>query len=142
MERTLGLIKPDAVAARHVGEVISAIENAEMHVIAVKFIRLSREQAEGFYGIHRGKPFYEELIGYITSGPLVVLALEGEQAVHHWRELLGPTNPEKAPKTTLRGRFGIDITMNACHGSDSAETAASELAYFFSALDFVHYDPQ
>lgn len=134
-ERTLALIKPDAVQKRVIGKIISRIEEAGLRVVALKTFRWTREQAAGFYAVHRDKPFFESLKDYITSGPVVGMALEGENAIKRWRDLMGPTDASKAPRGTLRGDFGTDIERNATHGSDAPETASFELSYVFGGMD-------
>lgn len=130
-ERTYAMIKPDAVAAGHVGEILAAIEAAGLRIAGLQMLRLSPAQALGFYAVHEGKPFFPVLMEFMTSGPVVALALEGDDAIARWRELMGPTDPAKAPPDALRARFGTDLTRNAVHGSDAPRTAAEELAYVF-----------
>ena len=130
-ERTYAMIKPDAVAAGHVGEILAAIEAAGLRLAALELVRLSPAQARGFYAVHAEKSFFPLLMEFMTSGPVVALALEGENAISRWRDLMGPTDPAKAGPGALRQRFGTDITRNAVHGSDAPETAAAELAYIF-----------
>ncbi len=137
MERTFGIIKPDAVDERHIGHVISGIEKAGLKLVAMKLVHLSKEEAAGFYAVHKKRPFFKSLLKYITSGPVVVMAMEGENAIEKWRKLMGPTDSTKAPKSTLRGKYGKNIEENACHGSDAPETAAVELGYFFNALEYI-----
>ena len=130
-EQTLALIKPDAVAAGHVGEIIAAIEREGLRIYALQMLRLSPQQARGFYAVHQEKPFFQALVEFMTSGPIVVLVLEGENAIARWRKLMGATNPTHADPGTLRARFGTDVTRNAVHGSDAPETALTEMAYMF-----------
>jgi len=137
MERTLSIVKPDAVKAGHLGAILDAIEAAGLKVIATRLIHLTREQAEGFYAVHRARPFFASLVEFMTSGPCLVSALEGEGAIARYRQLMGATNPAQAEPGTLRKRFATDIERNAVHGSDAPETARQEIAYFFSALDLV-----
>ncbi len=131
MERTIAIIKPDAVKGAHIGEIIAAIEAEGLAIEAMEFMRLSAAQARGFYSVHEGKHFFDRLIEYMTSGPIVALVLAGEEAIPRWRTLMGPTNPEQAAPETLRGRFGQSLTFNAVHGSDAPETAAYEMSYLF-----------
>lgn len=137
MEQTLAIIKPDAVARRLTGKILEAIEESGLRIVALKMIRLSRAQAEGFYAVHRGRPFFESLTAFMSSGPAVALVLEGERAIGRWRELMGATDPAKAAEGTLRRRFATDIERNAVHGSDAPETAAFEIAYLFNRLEIV-----
>ncbi len=131
IERTLSIIKPDAVRKNVIGEIISRFEKAGLAVAALKMVHLSREQAEGFYAVHKDKPFFGELVEYMTSGPVVVQVLEGEDAIARNRELMGATDPRQAAPGTIRADFGTSIEANAVHGSDGPETAAWEIAYFF-----------
>lgn len=135
MERTLAIIKPDAVAAGHAGKIIAMIEEAGFHILALRKQRLSRAEAEGFYAVHKGRPFFEELVEFMTEGPVVLMALERENAIAGWRELMGATNPEKAEAGTIRKLFGTNIGRNASHGSDAPETAAFELGWFFRGCE-------
>lgn len=130
-EQTLSIIKPDAVANQHIGEIVTRFENNGMHIDAMKMTRLTAEQASQFYAEHRERPFYPALIKHMTSGPIVVMVLEGDEAIRRNRELMGPTDPQKAPKGTLRGDFAQSVTANAVHGSDSSESAKREIAFFF-----------
>ncbi len=132
VERTLSIIKPDAVAKNVVGEIIARFEQAGLIVVAAKMIRLSKEQAEGFYAEHKERPFFPALVEFMTSGPVVVQVLEGEGAVLKNRELMGATNPQEAEAGTIRSDFAQSIDANAVHGSDSLESAAREVAYFFA----------
>ena len=136
VERTLAIIKPDAVEAGHIGEIITAIERSGLRIRAMRMVHLSRQQAEGFYHVHRGKPFFEELVTFMSRGPVVVLCLEGEDAIARWRKLMGATDPAKAEEGSLRKRFGTNIGENAVHGSDAPETAAFEVGYFFGGVEF------
>lgn len=137
MERTLGIIKPDAFRAGVAGEIISAYLKEGFTIKAMKLIRMSKEQAGGFYAVHQGKPFYDELCAFMSSGPCIVLALEAENAILKNRKLMGATDSRTAEPGTLRARFGTNLQNNAVHGSDAPETAAFELGYFFNALEFV-----
>ena len=134
-ERTLTIIKPDAVAGGHMGEIISAIEQGGFRILGMKMLRLSRERAEGFYHVHRGKFFFDSLVKFMTEGPVMVMALEREDAIAALRKLMGETNPEKAAQGTIRKRFGASIERNAVHGSDAPETAAFELGFFFASME-------
>jgi len=136
-ELTLSIIKPDAVAEGHAGEILSMLEQAGFRVRAMRMVRLSRGQAEGFYAVHREKPFFRGLVTFMTEGPVIVMALEREDAIARLRELMGATNPAQAAEGTIRQRFAASLERNAIHGSDAPDTAAFELGYFFSALDLV-----
>jgi len=135
LERTLGIVKPDAVEQRKVGEVVAMIEASGLSIHAMRMIHLSRPQAEGFYEVHRGKPFFDELVRFMTRGPVVVMALEGEGAVLRYRELMGATDPAKAAAGTIREKYGTHVGENACHGSDSPENARVEVNYFFPGFE-------
>jgi nucleoside-diphosphate kinase len=135
IERTFGIIKPDAVAKGVIGGVIDLLEKGGIKVVALRQERLSVAQAEGFYAVHKARPFFGGLIAFMTSGPAVLMALEGENAIARYRELMGPTDSTKAPKGTLRGNFGTDIEKNAVHGSDGPDTAKFELSYFFRGYE-------
>jgi nucleoside-diphosphate kinase len=137
MERTLALIKPDATAARNAGAIIQRIEQAGFTIRAMKMVRLSRVQAEGFYAVHRQRPFFGSLTEFMSSGPIVALALEAPDAVKKWRTVMGATDPAKADLGTIRKEFATSIERNATHGSDASETAALELAYFFSGVELM-----
>ncbi len=137
MERTLSIIKPDAVAKEQVGEILTAIQASGLRIVAMRMLGMTIEEAEGFYAVHRERPFFASLTKFMSSGPIVVCALEGENAIARYRELMGATDPAEAAEGTLRKRFATNIERNACHGSDAPETARTELAYFFSALDYV-----
>ncbi|MBI3208539.1 MAG: nucleoside-diphosphate kinase [Candidatus Solibacter usitatus] len=137
MERTFAIIKPDAVASGNTGAILAAIEQAGFRIRAMRMTRLSRPQAEGFYGVHRERPFFNGLVEFMTEGPVVVLALEAPGAILKWRETMGATNPEKAADGTIRKRFGTNIERNATHGSDAPETAAFELAFFFTGFELL-----
>ncbi len=132
-QRTLSIIKPDAVAKNAIGEIIARFEKAGLQVVAAKMLRLSQEQAEGFYAEHKERPFFKDLVGFMTSGPVVVQVLEGEDAIATNRDLMGATNPQEAAPGTIRADFAETIDANAVHGSDSPESAEREVAYFFGA---------
>ena len=131
IERTLSIIKPDAVAKNAVGAIIVRFEDAGLRVVAARMLHLNRERAEGFYAVHKERPFFPELIEFMTSGPVLVQVLEGENAVERNRQIMGATNPADADPGTIRADFADEITENAVHGSDSPENAATEIAYFF-----------
>ena len=135
MERTLAIIKPDAVAARHTGAILQRIEAAGFSVLAMRLVRLSVHDAEGFYAVHRERPFFGSLTRFMSSGPAVVLALETPDAIRKWRDLMGATDPGKAEAGTIRQEFGTSIEHNATHGSDAPDTAAFELGYFFAGVE-------
>jgi nucleoside-diphosphate kinase len=135
VERTLAIIKPDAVEKNAAGAILKAIQDAGLRVIGLKMLHLSEQQARGFYAVHKARPFYADLVKFMTSGPVVVVALEGENAIAHWRELMGPTDSTKAAKGTIRGDWGTDVERNAAHGSDAPETARVEIAYWFNATE-------
>ncbi len=136
-ERTFAIIKPDAVAAGNAGKIIDRIEANGLAIVAMKKMRLSEGQAQGFYAVHKERPFFGDLVKFMTEGPVVALILEGEGAIGRWRDLMGPTNSEEAPAGTIRGDFGTSIERNASHGSDAPETACLETAYFFNAMEIV-----
>ena len=135
VERTLSIIKPDAVAKNVIGQIYSRFESAGLKVIAVRMVHLSRADAEGFYAVHKARPFFNDLVTFMISGPVMVQVLEGEGAIARNRELMGATDPKKADKGTIRADFADSIDANAVHGSDAADTAANEIAYFFPALN-------
>jgi len=135
LERTLSIIKPDAVAKNVIGEIYSRFEQAGLRVVAAKMQQLSRREAEGFYAVHRERPFFGALVEFMISGPLMIQALEGEGAVARHRELMGATDPKKAAPGTIRADFADSIDANAVHGSDAADTAAVEIAYFFASTE-------
>ena len=135
MERTFAIIKPDAVAARYTGRIIQRIEEAGFTIRAMRLVHLSQKEAEGFYAVHRERPFFASLTKFMSSGPCVVMALEAAGAIKKWRDLMGATDPAKAEASTLRKEFGKSIETNATHGSDAPETAAYELNYFFRGLE-------
>ena len=135
VERTFSIIKPDAVADHHAGEILAILEKAGFRIIGLRMVKLSQKQAEGFYAVHRERPFFPSLVKFMTEGPIIALALEREDAVKKLREVMGATNPANAAEGTVRKRFAASIERNCIHGSDAPETAAVELGYFFSALD-------
>ena len=135
MERTLGIIKPDGVGRDIIGTVLERIEKAGLKIVALKMIRMSKVQAKGFYKVHEGRPFYESVTDFMSSGPCVVMILEGDDAIPAYRGLMGATNYEEAAEGTIRRDFATDIEKNVVHGSDSPETARFEMDYFFSALE-------
>lgn len=135
VERTLSIIKPDAVAKNVIGEIYSRFEKAGLKVIAARMVHLSRADAEGFYAVHKARPFFNDLVTFMISGPVMVQVLEGDNAILKNRELMGATDPKKADKGTIRADFADSIDANAVHGSDAPETAAVEIAYFFPALN-------
>ena len=134
MERTLSIIKPDAVEKNVIGEIYSRFESNGLKIIAARLIRLSRADAEGFYDVHRDRPFFNELVEFMISGPAMVQVLEGEDAIKKNRELMGATDPKKAEKGTIRADYAESIQANAVHGSDAPETAAVEIAYYFPEM--------
>lgn len=133
VERTLSIIKPDAVAKNVIGKIYSRFEKAGLKIVAAKMQHLSREQAEGFYDVHRERPFFNDLVEFMTSGPVMIQALEGDNAIAMNRELMGATNPAEADAGTIRADFASSIEANAVHGSDGPDTAKAEIAYFFGA---------
>ncbi len=135
VERTLSIIKPDAVAKNVIGQIYSRFESAGLKVIAARMVQLSRSDAEGFYAVHAARPFFNDLVTFMISGPVMIQALEGEGAILKNRDLMGATDPKKADKGTIRADFADSIDANAVHGSDAAETAAVEIAYFFPAMN-------
>jgi nucleoside-diphosphate kinase len=135
IERTFGIVKPDAVEKRAIGGVIDLIEGAGLMIIALRHVRLSEAQAQAFYAVHRDRPFFKDLVRFMTSGPAVVMAIEGENAIARYREVMGPTDSRKAPAGTIRQKYGTDIEKNAVHGSDGPDTAKNEIAFFFSGVD-------
>jgi len=135
LERTLSIVKPDAVAAGATGDILSRFEKAGLTIIALKKMRLTEAQARGFYAVHKERPFFSDLVKFMTEGPIVVSVLEGEGAIAKNRELMGPTDSSQAEPGTIRGDHGTDIERNAVHGSDAPETARIEIAYFFNAME-------
>jgi len=136
-ERTLSIIKPDGVSRNLIGKVIERLERAGLRILAMKMIRMSKEQAKGFYKVHEGKPFYESVTDFMSSGPCVVMVLEGEDGINLYRKLMGATDFRKAEEGTLRRDYASDIEKNVVHGSDSPETAVFEIGYFFSRLEIL-----
>jgi nucleoside-diphosphate kinase len=136
MERTLAIIKPDAVAARNAGRIIQRIEEGGFTIRAMRLLKLTTAEAEGFYAVHRERPFFGSLTTFMSSGPVVVLALDAPDAIKKWRTLMGATEPAKADAGTLRKDFGASIENNATHGSDAPDTAAYEVGYFFPGVEF------
>ncbi len=136
MERTFAIIKPDAVKSRYAGKIIQRIEEAGFTIRAIQMRHLSVKEAEGFYAVHRERPFFASLTKFMSSGPCIVMALEADGAIRKWRDLMGATDPAKADAGTLRKDFGASIENNATHGSDAPETAAYELGYFFPGIEF------
>ena len=134
-ERTLSIVKPDAVAKNAIGGIFSIFEKGGLKIVATRMIHLSRKQAEGFYAVHKERPFFGDLCTFMTEGPVVVSVLEGDNAILRHRELLGATNPEKADAGTVRKLYGTNIERNAAHGSDAPDTAAFEISYFFQGLE-------
>jgi nucleoside-diphosphate kinase len=135
VERTLSIIKPDAVAKNVIGQIYARFEAAGLRIIAARMTQLSREQAEGFYAVHRERPFFADLVKFMISGPVMIQVLEGENAIQKNRDLMGATDPKKAAPGTIRADFAASIDANAVHGSDGPTTAATEIAYFFPAVD-------
>lgn len=135
IERTFSIIKPDAVASNYIGEITAKLEGAGLRVVASRMVRLSETQAKAFYAVHRERPFYADLVKFMTEGPVVVQVLEGENAVAKNREVMGATDPSKAAAGTIRKQFATSIERNAVHGSDAPETARQEIAFFFSTAD-------
>ena len=132
-QRTFAIIKPDAVANKSAGAIIARIEESGLDIIALKRLQLNDDIAKGFYAVHKERPFFGDLVKFMTSGPVVAMVLEGDNAIARWRDLMGPTNSNEAPAGTLRGDFGTDIERNAVHGSDAPETAKLEISYWFNA---------
>jgi nucleoside-diphosphate kinase len=137
MERTLAIVKPDAVQRGLAGEILKRIEAEGLAISALKKLHLARSEAERFYEVHKERPFYRSLCDYMTSGPVVIAVLSGEQAITRWRTLMGATDPAKAAPGTIRKDLGVDVEKNAVHGSDAPETAAHEIAFFFSAIELL-----
>ena len=137
MERTLSIIKPDAVSRNLAGAILKMIQDAGLKVVAMKMIQLSKAEAEGFYAVHKERPFFRSLVDFMTSGPVVVSILEGDDAIAKYRKLMGATNPANAEEGTIRKTYALDIEKNSVHGSDAPETAAVETGYFFSSLEMV-----
>jgi nucleoside-diphosphate kinase len=135
MQRTLAILKPDAVERRLIGSILQRIEEAEFRVRGMRLIQMSKRDAEGFYAVHCERPFFDSLTDFMSSGPVVVLALEAPDAIARWRRLMGATDPGEAERETLRREYGSSIERNATHGSDAAETAAFEIGYFFQGVE-------
>jgi len=135
IERTFGIVKPDAVEKSAVGGVIEMIEKTGLKIVGLRLVKLSDAQARAFYDVHKERPFFPDLVKFMTSGPAVVMAIEGESAVARYREVMGPTDSKKAPPGTIRNKYGTNIERNAVHGSDGPDTAKAELAFFFAGLD-------
>ena len=135
IERTLTIIKPDAVAAGHMGDIIKIFETNDFKIVSARLVNLTKKEAEGFYAVHRGKPFFESLTTFMSSGRALVMVLEGEQVISRLREVMGATNPANAAAGTIRQLYATNIEHNAVHGSDAPETAAYEIGYFFRGLD-------
>ncbi|MDQ7031370.1 MAG: nucleoside-diphosphate kinase [Desulfonauticus sp.] len=137
MEQTLAIIKPDAVRRNLTGEILAMIQNKGLKIVGLKMISLTKKQAEGFYQVHKDKPFFDSLTDFMSSGPIVVAVLEGENAIERYRNLMGATNPENAEPGTIRKKYALDIEQNSVHGSDSPENAKIEIAYFFNQQELV-----
>ena len=137
MERTFSIIKPDAVERNLQGEIMAMIQNAGLRIVGMKMIHMTKKQAEGFYAVHKERPFFASLTDYMCSGPCVVMCLEGDDAVKKYRDLMGATNKDNAAEGTIRKKYALDIEKNSCHGSDGQDTAATEIAYFFNAFELV-----
>ena len=135
IERTFGIVKPDAVEKNAVGGVVEMIEKAGLKIVGLRLVKMSDAQARAFYAVHKERPFFPNLVTFMTSGPAVVMAIEGENAIARYREVMGPTDSKKAPAGTIRNKYGTDIERNAVHGSDAQATATVELAFFFAGLD-------
>jgi len=135
LERTLSIIKPDAVSKGHIGDILARFEKEGLQIVALRMLHLSKSEAEGFYTVHRERPFFNDLVEFMTSGRVVVLALEGQDAISRYRSIMGATDPAKADQGTLRKLYAANVQNNAVHGSDAPETAKTEIAYFFSELD-------
>ena len=138
VQRTLSIVKPDAVGKNHIGEIYARFEAAGLKIVAAKMLHLSEAQAKAFYAVHAERPFYGELVEFMTEGPIFAQVLEGENAVAHHREVMGATNPAQAAEGTIRKDFALSIGENTVHGSDAPETAATEIAYFFAATEIVN----
>lgn len=136
-QRTLAIVKPDAVGSGRMGAILSRIEEEGFRIVALRMLELTRREAEGFYAVHREKPFFSSLTEFMSSGPCVPMVLEGEEAITHWRSVMGATNPEQAEEGTLRAQLADSIERNAVHGSDAPETARQEIAYFFPGMELV-----
>jgi nucleoside-diphosphate kinase len=137
MQRTLSIIKPDAVKRGLIGEVVKRLEQNQLNIVAMKMIYMNKDQTQGFYAVHRERPFFESLTDFMTSGPVVVMVLEGDNVIARYRELMGATNFEEAAEGTIRREFATDIEKNVVHGSDAPDTAAFEISYFFNSFEIV-----
>ncbi len=137
LERTFGIIKPDAVASGYTGEILTIIEQSGFRIVGMKMRRISKQEAEAFYAVHAARPFFAGLVTFMTEGPVVLLALERENAIAKWREVMGATNPANAAEGTIRKRFAENIERNSVHGSDAADTAAIEIPFFFSTAELI-----
>jgi len=137
VERTLSIIKPEVVARNQIGAILQHVEQTGLRIVATRMLQLDRRQAEGFYDVHRERPFFQSLVQFMTSGPVVVSVLEGDDAIARYRKLMGATDPEQADAGTLRKLFGTNVEHNAVHGSDAPDTARTEVAYFFGEADLV-----
>lgn len=140
LQQTLAMIKPDGVEKGIIGEIVTRIEAANLKIVALRMHQLTAKKAEGFYAVHREKPFFKDLVTFMSSGPSVAMVLEGEGAIASWRDVMGATDPAKATAGTLRADFGTDIQQNVVHGSDAPQTAAFEVSYFFEPSDIVSYE--
>jgi nucleoside-diphosphate kinase len=138
IQRTLAIIKPDAVAANATGDIVASIADNGFRIIGMKMLHITKKEAEGFYAVHADKPFFESLTNFMSSGPIVVMALEREVAIKSWRDLMGPTNPANASEGTIRKKWGTSIERNATHGSDAEDTARFEVSYFFAGYELAH----
>lgn len=136
MQQTLSIIKPDATRRNLIGTIIQRLESAHFHIVGMKMVHLNRTQAEGFYAEHKGKPFFDGLVSFMTSGPVVLIVLEGDEVIEKYRELMGTTNPDTAAAGTLRHDYAESMQFNSVHGSDSVASAAREIAYFFAESDY------
>jgi nucleoside-diphosphate kinase len=135
LERTFGIVKPDAVAKGAIGGVIDMIEKSDLKIVGLRYLKMSAEQAQGFYAVHKARPFFGALVTFMTSGPCVVMAIEGENAIARYREVMGSTDSKKAAPGTIRAKYGTDIEKNAVHGSDSPDNAKIELGFFFTGSE-------
>ena len=140
VEKTLAMLKPDAVEKGVIGEILKYIEENNLKIVGLKMHHLTKERAEGFYAVHKDRPFFKDLVAFMTSGPSVAMVLEGTGAIAKWRDVMGATDPQKATENTIRADFGTNIERNAVHGSDAAETAKYEIAYFFEPSEIVSYE--
>ena len=138
-QRTFGIVKPDATAAGNAGKILACIEESGLKIIAMKLMHLSEAQAKGFYAVHKERPFFGELVTFMTEGPIVAVVMEGENAIQRWRDLMGPTNSDEAPAGTIRGDFCIDVGRNIIHGSDAVESANAEIALWFKDEELIQW---